>query len=388
MPAPDARRERRAHPKGFEPGWKFDPDSRELSEVSLVVTDVPENEAAWRKRIKEVTTFDIPEHREVILTDTRMWGNPEAPNIYLKWIIRDRPDPVGAVDAVAILRSLRKNRRRATPIYNGGATLNASWNDWQAHKNEGGGIEGLLDRFHSKLDATEERARELRTINRDLGELLIIGGGDMIEGCSIFPNQMHETGGDLRQQRRDVTAMILEGLDRLAPHFSRVTCLVVGGNHGENRVNGHRVNRHDNSDCEVFENAAVGAARDPRLSHVNFVIAKSEPAKTVDVHGWIVGTTHGHVYGKGVGVNAEVKARNWWRNQAAGRQPIGDADLFITHHFHHWQLRDWGSCLWVQTPALDGGSPFFTDFSGEYAKAGMLTWVTHPGSRFTDGVIL
>jgi hypothetical protein len=210
----------------------------------------------------------------------------------------------------------------------------------------------------------------------------------MIEGCAIFPNQAHEIDTDRRGQIRACTTFILDGVDRLAPLFARVTVLVVGGNHGENRIGGKRTTRHDNDDCAVFEHAATAAARDRRLQHVNFVIAQDEPAKTLDVHGHILATTHGQVYGRGAGGSVEQKALRWYSGQAAGHQPVGDANLLVTHHFHHHALRDWGACLWVQTPAMDGGSPFFTDYSGQASQPGMLSWVMSPEHRYVDPQIL
>jgi hypothetical protein len=231
------------------------------------------------------------------------------------------------------------------------------------------------------------RAKELRRIGRDFGRLVIIGGGDIIEGCTIYQNQPHEIDMDRRGQVKAMTALILDGLDRLAPLFEQVTVLAVGGNHGENRINGNRTTRHDNDDCLVFENAAVAAERDPRLQHVNFVIAQDEPAKTLDVHGWVLATTHGQAFGKGAGT-PEVKAHNWYKGQAAGHQPAGDAHLLISHHYHHYSVRDWGACQWVQTPANDGGSPQHTDLTGEHAASGMLSWVMTPQRRYVDEHIL
>ena len=179
----------------------------------------------------------------------------------------------------------------------------------------------------------------------------------------------------------------LDGLDRLAPLFERVTVLAIGGNHGENRILGNRTSRHDNDDCLVFENAARAVSRDPRLEHVNFVIAQDEPAKTLDVNGWILGTTHGQAFGKGAG-RPEQKAHNWFKGQAAGRFPAGDCDVLVSHHFHHKAERDWGACLWVQTPANDGGSPQHTDLTGEAADSGMLSFVMTPAVRYQDSQVL
>lgn len=383
-PAPDARRDRVRPPKGCEDGVRY--QAGLPSEVGLSLPTIPPDEVAWRQAIKDVLGLTIPEDRQVVLKSTRYWGPQENLNIYCRYDIVDRGPAAADVDAVGILKALRP-RKQVKTAFTGDTTLCLSWNDWQTGKLAGGGTPALAERLDASFDAAAQRARELRKIGRDLGRLVVLGGGDMNEGCSIFPNQPFEIDSDRRTQNRNTTAFILEGLDRLAPSYDDVTVLVVGGNHGENRIGGNRTTRHDNDDCAVFENAAAAASRDPRLQHVKFVIAQDEPAKTLDVNGWVLGTTHGNVFGKSGGTS-EQKAYRWFCQQAAGRQPAGDCDVFVSHHWHHYASRDWGACLWVQTPAMDGGSPFFTDFSGQSAEPGMLSWVMSPEKRFVDAQIL
>lgn len=381
----DARRERVRPPKGCEDGVRY--EAGLPSEVGLSLPMIPPDEVAWRREIEKVLGLTIPEDRKVELKSTRYWGPSDNLNIYCRYDIVDRAPAAFDVDAVDILKRLRPRRKPRT-AFTGDTTLGMTWCDWQAGKTAGGGTDALAERLDAAFTGVTERARELRRIGRDLGHALIVGGGDLVEGCSIYPNQSFELDSDRRTQIRNVVTLGLEGLDRIAPEYERVTVLVVGGNHGQNRIGGHRVNRHDNDDIAVFEHMAVAAARDPRLQHVNFVLAQDEPAKTVDVHGWIIGATHGDVFGKNATGSIEQKAWRWFSNQAAGRQPIGDADLLLTAHYHHYAARDWGSCLWVQSPAMDGGSPFFTDFSGQASEPGMLTWVTSPEKVYVDAQIL
>ncbi|WP_079133333.1 hypothetical protein [Streptomyces sp. FXJ1.172] len=220
-----------------------------------------------------------------------------------------------------------------------------------------------------------------------MGRLVILGGGDIVEGCTIYPNQAYEIDGDRRAQVRNAVTFVLDGLDRLAPLFRDATVLVVGGNHGERRIGSSRTTCSDNDDCAVFEHAARAAERDRRLAHVRFSIADAEPAETLAVHGWILGIAHGHVFARGTG-STEQKAYRWYSGQAAGHLPAGDCDLLVTHHYDHFAARDWGGCFWVQTPAMDGGSPHFTDATSQGADPGMLSWVMTPEKRAVDVQIL
>ena len=129
--------------------------------------------------------------------------------------------------------------------------------------------------------------------------------------------------------------------------------------------------------------------RDVDLAHVEYIIAEAEAGVYVDVAGWRLATTHGDVYGKGVsGATQDKKAQAWYKNMAMARNPIGQADVLITHHFHHDKMSDWGACLWRQTPAMDGGSLWFEQTSGEYSAPGMLTFLMTTQSRYSDEAVL
>ncbi len=79
----------------------------------------------------------------------------------------------------------------------------------------------------------------------------------------------------------------------------------------------------------------------------------------MEVESWVLGTTHGHIADKGAG-NSEVKVFNWFKGQAAGKQPVGDSDILITSHFHHARLADWGGgCGWMQA-RLSTAAPLST----------------------------
>lgn len=380
---PDARRDRAA------PQTNVEYQAGQIAQVSIPLDKVPADEAMWRLEIARVTGLTVPDTRRVELAQVRFWGNPEAPNVYCRFLIVDREDTVGrGADAVALLRELRRGRRkpRVTASSGDGAFVLA-FSDWQTGKREGGGTPALAERLHTAFDAAEARVTQLNAQGRNLGHLVIVGAGDMIENCAVFQNQPFELDGDRRTQIRNTVTFILAGLDQLAPMFAKVTVLAVGGNHGEHRIQGKRVNRHDNDDVAVFEHAALATQRDPALKHVKFIIAQDELAKTVQVGPWILGATHGHVFGRGAG-GAAAKARRWFEGQAAGRHPVGDSDVLLTGHYHHLSIQDWGSCLHVQNPALDGGSPFFTDGTGQYAGPGMLSWVMNNTHRFTDMQIL
>lgn len=317
-----------------------------------------------------------------------MWARPKVKKVDIEQAIEGEIE----IDAVGILARFQYSSARkpfVSGVTDGDGAFVLSINDTQLGKNEGGGSVATLERMNKYTLMAEQRIEELRAAGRKLGTLVILGGGDIVEGCTIYPNQSYNLDLDRRGQINASVAMILSIIDHLARGFDRVIVLAARGNHGENRINGNRTTLYDNDDTLVFEMAKLATDRDDQLSHVEYVIAQDEPGVYVDVAGWRLATTHGDVYGKGVaGATQDKKAHAWFKNMAAGRDPLGLADVLITHHFHHDKMSDWGACLWRQTPAQDGGSEYFRQTTGEYSLPGMLTFVMTPDERYRDEAVL
>lgn len=396
-------RVRSPHPKGWEPGVKFDADSipSEITTPPMVEFngDIDAVLATMNLSLPEGYGLRLAEAKydPVAWTRDKMFvPHPGKDDVYTKAPALTKPVwryrftvvqvlSVPRIDAAAILNRLKRSAKPRTQ-YTGDAAFVVNLNDWQFGKDAGGGTESTLERLDAYFDMAADRAKSLGKQN--LGELVVLGGGDMVEGCFIYPNQSHQIDLDRRDQSNHATTAIVDFLDRLAPAFDRVRVLAIGGNHGEHRVNGKRINRHDNDDCKVFEDAARELSRDPKLGHVTFTIADEQPALTIDVQGHIVALTHGSVYGKGNGRSPDVKAYEWYKNMAAAHHPVGDATLLVGNHFHHDLVKNFGNLLFVQNPAADGGSPEFADYSGTDCAPGLATWVMSGARKFTEYEVL
>lgn len=385
-----ARGSRQQHPKGFEPGVQLNPGRW------LVTTPPMEhmgNEGEWAKALDELKV-EVPEGWRVRLVEMRYdpvaWtrDNPDQQYAVTRPAWRYRfaveEDPAEFLTNIDDLVKEVKNVRQRPPRHVGGdGTFVVCWNDWQLFKAVGDGVEGTVKRVLASFEAAIERVSELRALGRSYPRLLVVATGDIVEGCAIYPHQSWELQGDSRDQENAARRLIVEGLRRFAQHFDQVHVLVVGGNHGENRVDGKKINRHDNADCKVFEQAADVLSENTRYAHITFHIPRDDLAATIEVEGWVLGATHGHIAGKSAG-SPEVKIFNWFKGQAAGKQPVGNSDVLVTSHFHHKRLADWGGCLWMQAPTLDGGSPQHRDLTGMDAEAGLLTFGMTPTERMKD----
>jgi len=111
---------------------------------------------------------------------------------------------------------------------------------------------------------------------------------------------------------------------------------------------------------------ADALADHPDYKHVSFVFPVYDTLTVcLDVEGTVVGFAHGHQF--------RGKAIDWWKNQSHGMQDIGQATLLLSGHLHHLRVEQSGAKTWIQAPALDGGSTWYENSTGQAAPAGMLT---------------
>lgn len=165
-------------------------------------------------------------------------------------------------------------------------------------------------------------------------------------------------------------------LDRWSSFAPRVAVKVVGGNHGEERDGSGRsyTSFGDNKDVAVVEDVAFAYSRTDRYPNVTFAIPNDDLTLTFEHHGLVVGMAHGHQAGFGSG-DPKAKIDRWWRGQMAGQQPIGDADILVTGHFHNAFMQTIGKRTHFGCPALEGGSDWFKNISGMDNKPGALSFV-------------
>lgn len=286
------------------------------------------------------------------------------------------------VDPHELLRQVREvqGTTKTEPQLGGANTFVVSLNDWQyGKKTLQGGTQETIEIVTQSINNAKARVTQLTRAGYKFGELIVIFGGDLIEGCNNTPQGAFGIEMGLRQQIEGCVSLGLLAIDELAPMFNSVQVLAVRGNHGENRINnGKATTPEDNIDTLVVSMMREATRRDKNLEHVSYVIAEDEAGVfTKTLQGWSLGTTHGDVYGKGVsGSTVERKVNTWYKNMSAGRDPLGSVDVLITHHYHHSQSCDYGTWEWHQTPAQDGAmSEYFRQATGNFSAPGVLTFV-------------
>lgn len=365
---------------------KWTPGVEWLGAEGTVTTDAIKGEPEWADVLRK-WDLDPEEFQVVEPVLFNSWGGEDGTNNR-----QFKAKVVRRTHAAADLEPLIAQAMRHKPKkrnYDGEAVLNVVLADWQIGKADHGGVEETIRRVLEAKESVISRARELRKIGRPVARLNVLWTGDSVEGClGHYPSQTYAVELDRRDQVKVTRRLLSDSLQAWSKHFEEITVAAVAGNHGENRSTGKAfTGAQDNDDLAVVEQVAeILAANPDAFGHVRFALARDALTLTVPACGWIVGITHGHVATRGNG--AEAKLQRWWEGQAAGRQPIGDADILVTGHYHHLRVADWGGCVWLQAPAMEGGSEWFRQATGQVSQIGTLTFVTTEEQRVTDLAVL
>ena len=279
-------------------------------------------------------------------------------------------------DIEALIQEIRKHKPKPPKPFVGSASLEVCASDWQVGKRDGDGLKGLVGRWLQAIDDVEFRLKELRKMGRPIDSITLLCLGDLVEGCDgHYDIQTFTVEVDRRDQVKIARRLLRDALIRWSKIVPEITVAAIGGNHGENRKNGKAFTTlGDNDDVALVESVAeIFGANPDAYSHIKFAIPTDELSLTLEVKGKIIGITHGHLARAGAG--PEAKLRRWIADQTLGRQAIGDCDILVSGHYHSFKLADWGGVKWIQAPALDGGSIWWRQSTGEIADVGVLTFV-------------
>jgi predicted phosphodiesterase len=365
---------------------KWTPGVEWLGNEGTVTTEAITGDPKWgdilRKWDLDPNEFEVV---EPVLFNS--WGGEDGTNNrqFKAKVVRRVHASVDLEPLIAAALKHKPSKRTVT----GDDVLTVVLADWQIGKADHGGVESTIRRVVEARDAVIGRARDLRKIGRGVARLNVLWTGDSIEGClGHYPSQTFAVELDRRDQVKVTRRLLTDSLQAWAKHFEEITVAAVAGNHGENRSTGKAFTGvQDNDDLAIVEQVSeILAANPDAFGHVRFAVARDALTVTIPVGEWVIGVTHGHV-ARASGT-AEQKLRRWWEGQAAGRQPIGDADVLVTGHYHHLRVADWGGCVWLQAPAMEGGSEWWRMSTGDVSQIGMLTFVTTPTDRVTDIAIL
>lgn len=375
LTAQAVHRPRFSHPKGFEPGVKL--EAGQPAEVTAQLepgAPEPKDEQEWRAEIKRVTGHDIPEHRQVELTQVRYWGPRDDPYIYCRFTIKDRDASKSTLDLEDIITAAKAVKMSSSrPSSGTDRALVVAWADLQVGKvGSRGGTEELVARVMDRLDSLEALAAQ-----SGCDSAYLVDVGDCVESFENVPSQAFTNDLSFPEQLRVARRLYTDAALRLARLFPQVTCVGVPSNHGAWRRGKDALGRPgDDFGLEMLTSVADAFGLTTALDHVNFVLPGNwDETVALDVHGTILAVTHGHQ------VNRPERIPEWWAKQVHGGQPAADADILLTGHFHHLRAQPSGRSVhtgrakwWLQAPTLDNGSDWYRLKAGDDSDPGLLTF--------------
>jgi predicted phosphodiesterase len=260
----------------------------------------------------------------------------------------------GLVPYEDLERELKKWKPKPARITKGNLTAIYNVGDTQWGKDAGDGTSGTVMRVMSALNSSLARHEEIK--NRGIGKIALPQLGDCIEGVV---SQGGKIAGrldlDLTSQIRVGRRVLLEWVKAFAPLTDELIIPVVPGNHDES----HRqliTDPIDSWQVEIVQQVLDICKENPNLQHVTGRFPERDNTTlALDFSGTMVGFAHGH----------QIRdAQKWWSGQSLGNTPVGQAEILISGHYHHYAVKQMNQRLWIQVPALDGGSHWFADRTG------------------------
>lgn len=285
-------------------------------------------------------------------------------------------------DWVAVYDSIRRAQPVKTSHNPGKSTLVVALSDWQIGNPDGGGVEAQIGAIDALVQKLPDHISDMKKLGHSIDEILVAGMGDLGENCTGFYEYQQAT---VELNRRQQTRVVRRGLRDLIlavhPHAPKVTVTAVGGNHGENRgsKNKAQTGPDDNDDVAVFEALAEGFTMNPAFDNIHWKIPNERLAVSHRVGNQIVAFTHGHL-ARAAGGNAAQSMWNWWTKHAMGRyyEGVADADILISGHFHHFNVKEQEGRLVVVCPSLTRVGDYFGNGAGVSTRPGTTTIMVHP----------
>jgi hypothetical protein len=300
------------------------------------------------------------------------------------------------IESVASIRaSMRAPQAHPAPSQSSkSSTFLIAWGDTQLGKSAGGGIEGVCERFFDAIDRAIVDYKEKVSLGIKFDSVFMPIMGDITEGVAgNYDSQLFTVLLNAADQQLLGLELVTWAVERVRTEIGLpITVAFVNSNHGEmSRLStrGGGKNMTSASDTvdrvigEILKKIYAGIKEGPA---VTVLVPGGNLVVTHTASGVPVAIAHGHGIGakaKATTVQQELLIYNHELTKNNGGVPFMPK-VWITAHFHHFSVQDIGPYTHIQTPALDGGSEWFTNISGKYSRPGLVTGVI--GSHLEGGI--
>lgn len=202
--------------------------------------------------------------------------------------------------------------------------------DWQGSKKTSTyNTDIMRKRVNSFVDKAN-RITEIQRADHPVKDVVIMFGGDMVEGLFNYPAQLHEIDSSLFGQYVNVSRLMVDIVRRALTIYENVLVVSEWGNHG--RIGSKRadVPRSDNIDRMCYELARQLLSSEKRLTWQDC----PDDVQRVEVGNYRALLIHGDEVGRNgfASPTAIVQHANRWRS---GAYPWEFRDVYIGHYHTH-----------------------------------------------------
>jgi predicted phosphodiesterase len=275
------------------------------------------------------------------------------------------------LDAEKLIDEIKKWRpERGIKVATGSGSFVPVPADQQIGKKTGsGGSEQSANRILGLTEGAVQRFKSLQKSGLNLGSTTLVLPGDHVEGNVSQGGRLQGLAASdlgLTEQVRVARRLLMAQVKAFAPLTERMTVAVINGNHDE-VTRQVAADPADGWNVEIASAVQDACAENPALQHIEFRYPESgHQTLTVDVDGCMLGVFHGH---------QSRDPMKYLSGQAAGQTALGNADVWVSGHYHNFKCMDISHRFWVQAPTTDPGSEWFRDRAGMDSKPGLLTMV-------------
>lgn len=213
-----------------------------------------------------------------------------------------------------------------------------------------------------KITALHRKAYPIR-------RLVILWGGDIVDGEGIYPTQPHHTDQHLMNQIFSVAPDIADHLGELAQFFDEVECHCVRGNHGRISKFAHEDDNFDN----IFYHTLRLATR--QITNLSWNIPTGWHT-IVNVYKERILLTHGHQIKMTLNLpwyGITTRIGRW-----VNTEQIGQFTIAHLHHFHTSSRLNWGAVKVFTNGTLVSGDEFALEMLGLESNECQWFYGIHP----------
>lgn len=255
--------------------------------------------------------------------------------------------------------------------------------DWQLGKETDSYDSDICRERVERAIAKTLRLTDIQRAAYPVDEIVVLLGGDMVEGIGVFPGQAFEVDSTAFDQVFTAANLIETALLSLLEHFDRVRVFEAAGNHGRIGRKGENP-RRDNWDRVVYRITRERLAAQDRLEWADptgwYEIAEIGNYRALLVHGDQIKSFGGNVPAFGI----SRKAIAW---SSGVTEPFDD--MYMGHFHQVMQLTMANGGRVFVTPSTESGSEYAREFVGARGRPGQrLHFVDPEAGRVTAEYVI